>query len=95
MMTNEALANLKAGDTVRLTCNGRTMTHTLTQVDKVITCCNKRSGAYGHSGRLVEWATGSGGRISTSVLSDEYLQGAGYPTHNALGERIRGWEIIN
>lgn len=95
MATNQDLRDLRPGDTVRFFLNGRTTDRVLTYVGRPIVCSNERSGAFGHVARLVEWASGTGnGWVSTSVDSDDYLNGLGYPTHDYAGLRTRGVEVI-
>jgi len=95
-MTNQQVANLKVGDQVTRTFNGRTSSpQSIDEVKAVGTCSNERSGAFGCHFAQVYTAspTGNGG-TTWSIESDEYIQGAGYKTHDAQGQRIRGEELV-
>ena len=95
-MTNAQIKSLAVGQTVTRTYNGRTSKpQSIDEIKMVGTCVNDRSGAFGHYFAQVytRTATGNGG-CTWAMESDEYIQGAGYPTHDADGKRICGEELV-
>ncbi len=95
-MTDAELSGLRAGDVISSVINGRSRVCELVWVGRLIECINPRSGAYGHYARRIRWESGTGnGWIDTSIHSDEYSAGEGYPAFDASGARVRGEEIVS
>ena len=93
-MTDNDIRNLKSGDRIRVTCNGRRHEVEITEVRKVIRCVNENSGAFNHYGATLSWKYPSGLEVDTSIQSDEYTRGEGYLTHDDNGKRVTGYELL-
>jgi hypothetical protein len=91
--TDNAVLNVKPGDAVTSFHNGIRNRRIVKEVRYKGLCDNPRSGANGHAYAGLVADFGPTSTISFSIESDAYNQGSGYPTHNAAGERIRGFEI--
>lgn len=95
-MTDAQIRNLQVGQQVTRTFNGCTSRpQSIDEIRATGTCVNERSGAFGHLWAMVytKSPTGNGG-TTWSMESDEYCQGAGWKTHDADGQRIRGEELV-
>ena len=94
-MNNAQTLNLQPGDYLDEVCNGRIIAKEVLAVRKTGTCINERSGAFGHAyACLTVGYHDSDLVVEQSVHSDEYSQGENYPTHDAEGNRIRGWQLV-
>ena len=98
-MTDADVLNLQPGSVVSYPVNGRVWVRRIDRVTHIGTCINERSGAYGHAYAMVETDSPTGnGTWSWSLHSDEYQNaygpGTGYPSHDANGNRLRGFELV-
>jgi len=98
-MTDVEVLNLAEGTWVWEALPGdqsrRRMPLLVTKVKHRGVCTNRESASFGHAFVLVE-SEASDGRSSLgfTIESDDYIAGGGYPTHDAAGNRIRGWEVV-
>lgn len=91
-MTDDEVKRLRVGDYLSATFNGRHSLYRVTSVEKIGVCHNPASGANGHAYALLHLHDEDCDLdISTSLASDEYSAGQGYPAFDAQGQRIRGW----
>ena len=90
-MTDNQVANLKAGDRIEETCfgNGRRFVWISQEVKTVGE--NYRSG---HKFAYVRASGGALDDVSFSVRSDEFSEHEGYPVFNNEGNRVRGFEFL-
>lgn len=93
-MTDAEVLRLKAGDTIAVTMNGTTHRKVVEEVRWNGTCDNPQSGAHGHAYAGYTYRLSDRCVIETSLHSDEYTRGQGYQTHDANGQRLFGWELV-
>ena len=94
-MTNDQILALRVGDYIDHHTNGRVINLEVMAIRATGRCVNEQSGAYGHAyACLTLNYTGSSLTINTAIESDEYGNGEGYPSHNAEGDRLRGWQLV-
>ncbi len=94
-MTNDQILSIKVGDYIDHHCNGRVINLEVKAVRATGRCVSERSGAFGHAyACLTLNYTGSNLTVDTAIESDDYGKGEGYPSHDAEGDRVRGWELV-
>lgn len=94
-MTNDQILNVRVGDFIDHHCNGRVINQEVLAIRAVGTCINESSKAFGDAyACLTLRYTGSDLVVDTSIESDEYGNGQGYPSFDADGNRVRGWELV-
>lgn len=94
-MTNKQVENVQVGDYIDHHINGRVINMEVKAVRTVGVCSNPAAGAFGQSYACLDLQyTGSKLVVGTSIHSDDYGNGSGYPTHDAEQNRISGWQLV-